>query len=176
MSESSVQLGSWATHRGALCRDEVLFVEQCARRRVPAAHIATMVNRPLADVSGIVKRLETARAFAAPPESSPSFPGPPLSPNVVLSLYRGLITLKPSSRSIIAQVAAEWEVSVEVLVGPRRCQSVSRPRQDAMFRLYETGRFSLPQIGRMFGNRDHTTILHSVRRHAKRLAEAAVSE
>lgn len=42
-----------------------------------------------------------------------------------------------------------------------------------MWALKQEGRWSLPQIGRLLGNRDHTTIIHGVRQHEKRLREAA---
>jgi chromosomal replication initiator protein len=50
------------------------------------------------------------------------------------------------------------------LVSERRNRSVARPRQAAMWLAKQLTTRSLPDIGRRFGGRDHTTVLHAVRR------------
>ena len=46
----------------------------------------------------------------------------------------------------------------------RRARSVARPRQVAMYLAKQLTSRSLPEIGRKFGNRDHTTVMHAVSR------------
>ena len=46
----------------------------------------------------------------------------------------------------------------------RRARAVARPRQVAMYLAKQLTSRSLPEIGRKFGNRDHTTVMHAVRR------------
>src|SRR5260370_1136114 len=46
----------------------------------------------------------------------------------------------------------------------RRPRSVARPRQVAMYLAKQLTTLSLPQIGKRFGNRDHTTVMHAVRK------------
>ncbi|HJM60139.1 MAG TPA: helix-turn-helix domain-containing protein, partial [Alphaproteobacteria bacterium] len=46
----------------------------------------------------------------------------------------------------------------------RRAQMVARPRQVAMYLAKQLTQRSLPEIGRKFGNRDHTTVMHAVRK------------
>ena len=71
---------------------------------------------------------------------------------------------------IMRETCLEWGIAVAHIVGPRRTHVCTRPRQVAMYLVNElTGR-SLPDIGRSFGGRDHTTILHGVRVTAKRMA------
>jgi chromosomal replication initiator protein len=58
------------------------------------------------------------------------------------------------------------------LISERRTRSVARPRQAAMWLAKQLTTRSLPDIGRRFGGRDHTTVLHAVRRiEALRLAD-----
>jgi chromosomal replication initiator protein len=46
----------------------------------------------------------------------------------------------------------------------RRARAVARPRQVAMFLAKQLTQRSLPEIGRKFGGRDHTTVLHAVKK------------
>ena len=46
---------------------------------------------------------------------------------------------------------------------PRRSRSVARPRQIAMYLAKSITSRSLPEIGRRFANRDHTTVIHAVK-------------
>lgn len=62
----------------------------------------------------------------------------------------------------IQQAVSEYfRVSVEELVSPRRSQAVVYPRQVAMYLSRELTDASLPQIGKEFGGRDHTTVIHA---------------
>ena len=47
---------------------------------------------------------------------------------------------------------------------PRRARAVARPRQIAMYLSKQLTSKSLPEIGRTFGGRDHTTVMHAVSR------------
>ena len=50
------------------------------------------------------------------------------------------------------------------MVSARRSRCVARPRQVAMYLARQMTTLSLPQIGRHFGNRDHTTVMHACRK------------
>ncbi len=58
-------------------------------------------------------------------------------------------------------VSQRFGVTQEELVSPRRSQAVAYPRQVAMYLSRELTDASLPKIGREFGNRDHTTVIHA---------------
>lgn len=76
----------------------------------------------------------------------------------------------PRMAQIVSEVAAKHGLTVAELKGPGRAQRVSKPRQEAMHQMHSLKRWSLSQIGGALGGRDHTTVLHGVRQHAKRLA------
>jgi hypothetical protein len=61
-------------------------------------------------------------------------------------------------------VASLYRLTRDDLISDRRARAVARPRQVAMWLCKQLTARSLPDIGRRFGNRDHTTVLHAVRR------------
>lgn len=61
-------------------------------------------------------------------------------------------------------VARHYNVSKQDLLSNRRTRSIVRPRQVAMYLAKMMTLRSLPEIGRRFGGRDHTTVLHAVRK------------
>jgi chromosomal replication initiator protein len=61
-------------------------------------------------------------------------------------------------------VARHYNVSKADLLSSRRTRTIVRPRQIAMYLAKVLTPRSLPEIGRRFGGRDHTTVLHAVRK------------
>lgn len=76
----------------------------------------------------------------------------------------------PFARSILREVAEDTGVSVDDLRGPCLKRHVAHARQEAMFRLYQTGRYSTVHVGRILGGRDHTTVSKGIRAREARLA------
>lgn len=62
------------------------------------------------------------------------------------------------------KVAEHYNIRLSDMHSPRRARMVARPRQIAMYLSKILTEHSLPEIGRKFGGRDHTTIMHGVRR------------
>lgn len=73
-------------------------------------------------------------------------------------------------RDIQEAVAKVFEIRIEEMWSARRGHDVAHPRQAAMYLAKELTAISLPEIGRRFGNRDHTTVIHAVRAVEKRIA------
>ena len=71
---------------------------------------------------------------------------------------------KVTVEAIQRQVAEHFNVRLSDLIGPKRTRSIARPRQVAMYLAKQHTSRSLPDIGRRFGGRDHTTVMHGVRR------------
>ena len=70
-------------------------------------------------------------------------------------------------------VAEHYQLKQADLISERRARAVARPRQVAMWLAKQITTRSLPDIGRRFGGRDHTTVLHAVRRIEALKAEDA---
>ena len=61
-------------------------------------------------------------------------------------------------------VASHFNLNINDLLSPRRPRSLARPRQIAMYLAKQYTTNSLPDIGRKFSNRDHTTVIHAVKK------------
>lgn len=77
--------------------------------------------------------------------------------------------LRASERKITVeeiqrQVADYYNIRMSELIGPKRVRTFARPRQVAMYLAKQLTSRSLPEIGRRFGGRDHTTVMHGVRK------------
>ena len=68
-------------------------------------------------------------------------------------------------------VIDRFGISMQELVGDRRSQSIVYPRQVAMYLCRELTDSSLPKIGKKFGGRDHTTVIHATSKIARLLQE-----
>jgi len=62
------------------------------------------------------------------------------------------------------KVAEHFNIRLSDMIGPKRVRNIARPRQVAMYLSKQLTPRSLPEIGRRFGGRDHTTIIHGVRK------------
>ncbi|MCK5042085.1 MAG: chromosomal replication initiator protein DnaA, partial [Sphingomonadales bacterium] len=62
------------------------------------------------------------------------------------------------------QVAEYYNLRLAELLSARRARNIARPRQVAMYLSKQHTSRSLPEIGRKFGGRDHTTVMHAVRK------------
>ena len=77
--------------------------------------------------------------------------------------------LKSSNKKITIEeiqkkVAEHFNIRITDMHSPRRSRSVARPRQIAMYLAKSITSRSLPEIGRKFGGRDHTTVMHAVKK------------
>jgi chromosomal replication initiator protein len=68
------------------------------------------------------------------------------------------------------RVAEAWGVSAEALQSKKRTKDLTVPRQVAMFLIKELFDLSLVEIGRLFGGRDHSTVIHSIGRVEEEIA------
>ncbi|MEP5731356.1 MAG: chromosomal replication initiator protein DnaA [Sulfitobacter sp.] len=71
---------------------------------------------------------------------------------------------KITVEEIQRKVSEHFNIRLSDMIGPKRLRSYARPRQIAMYLCKQLTSRSLPEIGRRFGGRDHTTVMHGVRR------------
>ncbi|OQW86541.1 MAG: chromosomal replication initiation protein DnaA [Rhodoferax ferrireducens] len=69
-----------------------------------------------------------------------------------------------SVENIQKTVADYYKIKIADMYSKKRPASIARPRQIAMYLAKELTQKSLPEIGELFGGRDHTTVLHAVRK------------
>jgi len=91
-------------------------------------------------------------------------------PDVLSDIFRAherRITIDEIQR----KVSEHFRIPMTGMASARRERSVARPRQVAMYLAKQLTTRSLPEIGRKFGNRDHTTVLHAVNRVQELMAQ-----
>lgn len=122
------------------------------------AYVASVIQTNGRDLDGAVNRL-LAHA---------SLNGAPLGVETAEVAIRDLVRTHEPKRIKIEDiqklVASHFNVSRADILSSRRTANVVRPRQIAMYLSKVLTLRSLPEIGRRFGGRDHTTVLHAVRK------------
>lgn len=140
--------GSFATARRGFDMSDVEFILQKRREGIPDGALARMMGRSQSDVQTVAK----AVAPPVPARERPYF--------------------SPGMEAIARRVSLRHGLKMADLMGQSRKHAIAHVRQEAMSECREAGNWSYPQIGAFFGGRDHTTIIHGVRQHAKRLEAA----
>lgn len=100
---------------------------------------------------------------------------PPPEPVVVEAMLKPaivpIVTSETPARKIMVEVAEKHNMPVAAFRSASRKMNYINLRHEACYRLSTELGFSLMQIGRLMGNRDHTTVLNAIRRHKKILSE-----
>jgi len=103
-----------------------------------------------------------------------SFHGRPLSVDLAREALRDLLgasTGQVTVELIQKAVAEYYKLKVADMYSKRRPNSIAMPRQVAMYLAKEMTQKSLPELGELFGGRDHTTVLHAVRKIGQQRAK-----
>ena len=120
-------------------------------------HLAARVNATPRDLEGAFNQVVAQSEFL----------GTPITLETVqdtLSDSRYQASQRLTVDRIQRVVAEEFGIGLDDMVSKRRSRVVARPRQVAMYLCKKMTRRSLPDIGRRFGGRDHTTVMHAVKR------------
>ena len=121
-------------------------------------YIARVVVSHGRDLDGAVNRLVAANQLTGEPITVP------LAERTLADLVRSREARRVRIEDILRIVSRHYKVPRNDLLSSRRSRDVVRPRQIAMYLAKALTSRSLPEIGRRFGGRDHTTVLHSVRK------------
>ena len=99
----------------------------------------------------------------------------PVDLQLVQTVLKDLITLDEDNViapvDIINHTAAYFKLTVDDLYGSSRSQAVATARQIAMYLCRELTNLSLPKIGQLFGNRDHTTVMYANKKISELMKE-----
>ena len=122
-----------------------------------AFFIAKRIHSNVRELEGVLKRVV---AYA-------QFTGLPITLELVREAIKDVLALQDklvTVDNIIKTVAEYYKIKVSDLLSKRRTSSLARARQIAMALSKELTNHSLPELGRAFGGRDHTTVLHAFRK------------
>lgn len=125
---------------------------------------------PMDIIQLIAGNIETARqieGFLVKLSSEIRIKGVEITPDVIQSLLgKGVETngktIKAGPNDVISAVSKYYSLGKRVLLGDSRARPIARPRQLLMYLLRIDLKLPLDEIGRVVGNRDHTTVMHAV--------------
>ena len=141
-------------------RTAILLSKASARNmEMPEAVAHLIARRMRSNVRDLEGALNTLAARA-------NFLGQPITSEFALETLRDLLTVHAQAitvSNIQKTVADYYQLRLSDLLSMNRSRSLARPRQLAMALSKELTEHSLPEIGRAFGGRDHTTVLHACR-------------
>ena len=141
--------------RLAILRKNAEFAPTPVPRDV-LTYIAENVHHNIRELEGALTRVT---AFAALTNENITLA---MAQDVLSDVIRHNDAAPPTAERIITVTAAHFETTPADLVGPSRKQPLARNRQIAMYLCRENTDLSLPKIGKAFGGRDHTTVIHAV--------------
>ncbi|MDN3495077.1 chromosomal replication initiator protein DnaA [Planococcus sp. APC 4015] len=128
-------------------------------------YIATVVSSNIRELEGALIRVS---AFASLNRSN-------LDMSLAQTVLRDIIDQDDanviSPTDIITATAQYFKLTVDDLYGSSRSQSVATARQIAMYLCRERTSLSLPKIGQLFGNRDHTTVMYAYKKISELMKE-----
>ncbi|MGV9194214.1 chromosomal replication initiator protein DnaA [Microbacterium sp. MC2] len=128
-------------------------------------YIATKVSSNIRELEGALIRVS---AFASLNRST-------LDISLAQTVLRDIVDTDDaniiSPTDIITATAQYFRLSVDDLYGSSRSQAVATARQIAMYLCRERTNLSLPKIGQLFGNRDHTTVMYAYKKISELMKE-----
>jgi len=134
--------------------------EQAGARDVPVRILEFLAHRITSNVRELEGALNRVLAYS-------NLVGRPVTVETTQDVLRDLLRAndrRVTIDDIQKRVAEHFNIRVADMHSARRARAVARPRQVAMYLAKQLTSRSLPEIGRKFGGRDHTTVMHAVRR------------
>ena len=120
-------------------------------------HLAARINATPRDLEGAFNQVVAQSELLGTPITLETI-------QVTLSESRYAKGMRLTVDKIQRAVAEEFSITHNDMTSKRRARDIARPRQVAMYLCKKLTKRSLPDIGRRFGGRDHTTVMHAVKR------------
>ncbi len=135
-------------------------VQHLEAKNVPPQVLEFLAHRITSNVRELEGALNRVLAYS-------NLVGRPITIETTQEVLRDLLRSndrRVTIEDIQKRVAEHYNIRISEMHSARRARAVARPRQVAMFLAKQLTSRSLPEIGRKFGGRDHTTVMHAVRR------------
>ena len=135
-------------------------IDQIGAHDVPQAVIEFLAHKITSNVRELEGALNRVVAHA-------TLVGRPVTLETTRELLRDLLRAndrRVTIEEIQKRVAEHFNIRAADMHSARRARAVARPRQVAMYLAKQLTSRSLPEIGRKFGGRDHTTVMHAVKK------------
>lgn len=129
-------------------------------------YVATHINSSIRELEGAINKLIAFSKLSKEPLTV-AFAEDKLKDLISSDNKR---TITPDY--IIKIVSEHFNISEEDIISSKRNADIAKPRQIAMYLCRQLTTFPLDQIGRYFGNRDHTTILHGCKKIGKEITDS----
>jgi len=135
-----------------------------AMPQIARDHLAARINATPRDLEGAFNQVVARSEFLGRPLTLESV-------QEALSHSRYNNGMRPTVDKIQRATGKEFGITMDDMLSKRRARAIARPRQVAMYLAKIMTTRSLPDIGRRFGGRDHTTVIHAVKRNESLRAE-----
>ena len=143
--------------RLGILQSKVVDIKNCEIPKNVLEFLAHKITSNIRELEGALKRLVAHSQLVGRPVSLDS------AYDVLHDLIRAN-NRKVTIEEIQKKVAEHFSIRLSDMSSARRARAVARPRQIAMYLSKQLTSRSLPEIGRTFGGRDHTTVMHAVSR------------
>lgn len=126
--------------------------------------IAQHVKSNIRQIEGVLKKMMAFRLL------SHSTPNMAIAQSAINDITNENQPLPLLIDKILLEVSREFEISIDEMCSKKRLEKYSNARQVAMYIMREITSMSLPEIGKQFSNRDHSTVHHAIERVEERIA------
>ncbi len=120
--------------------------------------IAQHVKSNIRQIEGVLKKMMAYRLI------SQSTPNMAIAQSAIRDITNENQPLPVVIDKILLEVSREYDVTIDEICSSRRIEKITHARQIAMYIMREITPMSLPEIGKQFGNRDHSTVHHAIER------------
>ncbi len=120
--------------------------------------IAQHVKSNIRQIEGVLKKMMAYRLI------SQSTPNMAIAQSAIRDITNENQPLPVVIDKILLEVSREYDVTIDEICSSRRIEKITNARQIAMYIMREITPMSLPEIGKQFGNRDHSTVHHAIER------------